>query len=314
MVPRHVRSSEAVPVTTAEAESSTLVGRPSSGTPLDFDALWRALPELRRRYREATPFPHVVLDDFLDCSAAARAAREFPTIEKFGWINYLHINERKYANNALGTWGAALQSVEAALTSLEFAQFLAQLTDRPGLFADPSMRGGGLHQSVTGGFLNIHSDFTVHPEHHSWRRRVNLLLYLNETWPPEYGGDLEFWDVDVRRCEHRIAPIGNRVVIFDTDQAFHGHPEPLRCPPGVARQSLALYYFTEEVDPVARSTEYRARPGDGPRTALIYLDRQALRVYDRVKRRFGLSDRSASSVLTSLHRLRRRAGASKVPD
>jgi hypothetical protein len=87
MVPRHVRSSEAVPVTTAEAESSTLVGRPSSGTPLDFDALWRALPELRRRYREATPFPHVVLDDFLDCSAAARAAREFPTIEKFGWVN-----------------------------------------------------------------------------------------------------------------------------------------------------------------------------------------------------------------------------------
>jgi hypothetical protein len=303
-----------VPVTSAEAESSAAFVARTTGTPLDFDALWRALPELRRRYRAAKPFRHVVLDDFLDDEIAAQAARDFPAIGTSGWINYLHINERKYANNAVCTWGSALQEVEAALTSLEFARFLAHLTDHPGLFADPSMRGAGLHQSVTGGFLNIHADFTVHPEHRSWRRRVNLLLYLNETWPPEYGGALEFWDGDVQRCERRIAPIGNRVVIFETDHAYHGHPEPLRCPPGVARQSLALYYFTEELAPVARSTEYRARPGDGPRAALIYLDRQALRVYDRIKRRFGLSDRSASSILTSLHRARRRVGSSAGSD
>jgi hypothetical protein len=295
-----------VPVTSAEAESSAAVAARPISSPLDFDALWRALPDLRRQYRVATPFRYVVLDDFLDCTTAARAAREFPPLGQSGWINYFHINETKYANNNVCTWGNSLQAVRAALTSLEFGQFLAQLTDHPGLFVDPSMRGGGLHQSVAGGFLNIHADFTVHPDHRGWRRRVNLLLYLNETWLPEYGGALEFWDTDVRRCEQRIAPIGNRVVIFETDHAYHGHPEPLRCPPGVARQSLALYYFTEERNPVARSTDYRARPGDGPRAALIYLDRQALRVYDRVKRRFGLSDKSAGSVLGSLHRLRRR--------
>jgi hypothetical protein len=313
MVPRHVRTSEVVHVT-AEAEWTAAIAPGPIGSALDFDALWRALPQLRRQYRAAKPFRHVVLDDFLDPTTAARAAAEFPGLESSGWINYLHINERKYANNDLCTWGSALRSVAGALTSFEFALFLSQLTDHPGLFADQTMRGGGLHQSLAGGFLNIHADFTVHPARRSWRRHVNLLLYLNEEWSPEYGGALEFWDADVQRCAQRIAPVGNRVVIFDTDHAYHGHPEPLRCPPGVARKSLALYYFTEEADPVARSTEYRARPGDGARAALIYLDRQALRVYDHLKRRFGLSDRGASSVLMSLHRARRRISAAEHHD
>jgi len=111
----------------------------------------------------------------------------------------------------------------------------------------------------------------------------------------------------MQRCVERVAPLGNRAVIFNTDaDSFHGHPEPLRCPPGVARQSMALYYFTAEDDPRVRSTEYRARPGEGPRSVLIYLDKQALRTYDRVKRRLGLSDDFASRALNRLRRLRPR--------
>ena len=39
----------------------------------------------------------------------------------------------------------------------------------------------------------------------------------------------------------------NRAVIFNiTDNAYHGHPEPLNCPDNKARYSMALYYFTED--------------------------------------------------------------------
>ena len=35
------------------------------------------------------------------------------------------------------------------------------------------------------------------------------------------------------------------VVIFNTtDFSYHGHPEPLKCPDGVMRNSLALYYYS----------------------------------------------------------------------
>ena len=54
----------------------------------------------------------------------------------------------------------------------------------------------------------------------------------------------------MRQCQRKIAPIGNRAVIFNTDRdSFHGHPEPMRCPDGTARCSLALYYFTIEDRP-----------------------------------------------------------------
>lgn len=275
---------------------------------LDLERLEAALPDLRARYAAAEPFPHIMLEDFLDPAVAQRAADEFPPVDPERWINYTHVNERKYGNTEPDTWGPTLQALAAELTSPGFVAFLEQLTGIEGLLVDEDFEGGGLHQSLAGGFLNVHADFTVHPHHRHWRRRVNLLVYLNREWDPEWGGDLELWTTDMQRCVERIAPIGNRAVIFNTDaDSFHGHPEPLRCPPEVARQSMALYYFTAEDAPMVRSTEYRARPGEGPRrSVMIYLDKQVLRTYDRVKRRLNLSDDFASRVLGRLRRLRPR--------
>jgi hypothetical protein len=165
---------------------------------------------------------------------------------------------------------------------------------------------------VAGGFLNIHADFTVHPRQRTWQRRVNLLLYLNETWQPEWGGDLELWSRDMQRCEEKIAPVGNRAVVFSTDpESYHGHPDPMRCPPGVARKSLALYYFTVEAAPVVRATHYRPRPGEGLRAVAITLDNLALRAYGAAKRRLGLSDRSVGRLLRRLDRVRHRRSSAR---
>jgi hypothetical protein len=96
-------------------------------------------------------------------------------------------------------------------------------------------------------------------------------------------------------------------LIFTTDgTSFHGHPEPMLCPEGMARRSLALYYFTVEDDPTVRSTDYRARPGDGARGILIFADKEILRAYDWVKRHLGISDQFASKLLSSRDRRRRK--------
>lgn len=281
----------------------------SALTALDLPGLESSLPDLRERYSAGAPFPHIVLDNFLRPATARRAVDEFPAIDSSHWIDYVHFNERKFANVDLRSWEPTLQRVAGALNSDRFVRFLSELTGIEGLLVDESMEGGGLHQSLTNGFLNVHADFTVHPGRPRWRRRVNLLLYLNSDWRMEYGGELELWSTDMKRCEKTIAPLENRVVIFNTDaDSFHGHPEPLRCPTGMARQSMAFYYFTDEDRPVVRSTEYRSRPGEGPRSVLIYLDKQVLRTYDRIKRRLGLSDRDISRILKPLSRLRRKPG------
>ena len=285
------------------AETVNEVQRPV----LDIDRLEASVTALHEKYRSASPYPHIVIDNFLEPWAAEQAIEEFPPLDPDQWNNYLHVNERKFSNTDPDTWGPTLRSILEELNSPRFVQFVGDLIGVDDLVADPGLEGGGLHQSTTGGFLNIHADFTVHPHMRNWQRRANILVYLNEDWKPEYGGDLEMWDADMKQCVKKVSPIANRVLIFSTDvDSFHGHPEPMRCPEGTARQSLALYYFSIEEDPLVRSTEYRARPGDGAHSLMIYADKQVLRAYDWIKRRLDLSDETASKILGYRDRFRRK--------
>ncbi|MHB1424845.1 MAG: 2OG-Fe(II) oxygenase [Gemmataceae bacterium] len=159
-----------------------------------------------------------------------------------------------------------------------------------------------------GGFLNIHADFTAHPHHRLWRRRVNVLLYLNENWPEEYGGHLEFWTKDMQRCFEKILPLFNRCVIFNADKdSFHGHPHPLACPSETTRKSIALYYYSaEEAPPVKLATNYRAKPGDGIKALFIFLDKKILSAYNHLKGALGINDDAVSKILRRLGKLWKR--------
>jgi hypothetical protein len=90
------------------------------------------------------------------------------------------------------------------------------------------------------------------------------LLYLSRNWAEEYGGHLELWNRDMTKCEAKVLPLFNHVLIFSTtDYTYDGHSDLLPCPPGMMRKSLTLYYFSngrpaEEVTG-ANSTLFQAR-------------------------------------------------------
>jgi hypothetical protein len=274
---------------------------------IDFDHLAAELDEKATAYRSARPFPHIVLDGVLRPAVFDKAASEFPGIRDEFWKGYLHVNETKYSNTEPDTWGDTLTAVAREFCSPEFVTYLEELTGIDGLMPDWTMDGGGLHQTKAGGHLNIHADFSTHHTHENWARRVNILLYLNEEWRDEWGGKLELWDKEMTFCQERVTPAGNRMLVFTTsDDSFHGHPDGLTCPEDVARRSMALYYFTEEDHVVRRSTNYRARPEDGWRRLAIGADRVALDLYDRAKRRLGVSDEKVQALMARLHRVRRK--------
>ncbi len=282
---------------------------------VDLASLRERLPELRGEYAAAHPFPHTVLDGVLTPEAFRAAVAEFPAIRDPFWKGYLHVNETKYANTSPDTWGPTLTAIAQEFVSEEFVAFLTELTGIEGLMADWSMDGGGLHQTLRGGHLNVHADFTTHHTHQDWARRVNILLYLNEEWAPQWGGELELWDRDMTRMAASVAPAGNRMLIFTTGvDTYHGHPDPLTCPPDMARRSMALYYFTAGTPARRISTNYRARPQDGTKKVAIWADKVAVDAYDRVKRRLGLSDDAVQSALARVSalgdaaRARRRGG------
>jgi len=272
-----------------------------------YDRWLPELPSLASRFRAAEPYPHVVLEQFLEPRLAEACLKEFPARGDKSWKNYTHVNERKFGRSDQGHFPPTLRALIAELNSARFLRWLEALTGIDGLIADDSLMGGGLHQSSSGGFLNVHADFTGHPHHERWRRRVNLLLYLNPSWQEAYGGQLELWDKQMTRPVQTVSPLMNRALIFNTDpDSFHGHPTPMTCPEEFVRRSVALYYFTDEKGSFsARSTEYRARPGDGARAVAIYLDKMVLRSYDKVKRTFRSSDDFASRLLRLLERGRK---------
>lgn len=265
-------------------------------------AKWETIAnEQAATYQQAHPFPYGQFENFLEPWAAKKAMESFPAVKDSGWIHYVHFNEKKHGLNKLDLIPSFLQEVIKELNSDEFVKHLSKLTGIDGLKADPNLEGGGLHQSQRGGFLNIHADFTVHPHKSNWRRRVNVLVYLNEGWEPDYKGDLELWTRDMKTCAVKVSPVFNRCVIFNTDEdSYHGLPDPIQCPEDMTRKSIALYYFTEEKETIRvsrRATNYKARPDDGFKKIFIYLDKQALSVYSWLKGKLGINDDFVSKVL-----------------
>jgi hypothetical protein len=274
---------------------------------IDVGSLTGDLDETSARYAAARPYPHIVLDDVLTPEAFAAAVQEFPGIRDPFWKGYLHVNETKYSNTLPDTWGSTLTAVAKEFVSPEFIAYLERLTGIEGLVPDWSMDGGGLHQTLRGGHLNIHADFSTHHTHANWARRVNILLYLNDEWHEEWGGQLELWDHDMTAVQGKVTPQGNRMFVFTTSHdSFHGHPDPLQCPEDVARRSMALYYFTQEEHTVRRATNYQARPDDGAKKVAIWADKKAVDLFDRAKRRLGVTDETAQRWLARVDRLRRK--------
>jgi Rps23 Pro-64 3,4-dihydroxylase Tpa1-like proline 4-hydroxylase len=132
--------------------------------------------------------------------------------------------------------------------------FLESLTGIHNLIGDPTFVGGGVHQTLSQGKLDIHADFNVHLNHDNIYRRINLLLYITPYWEDQWGGKLQLWEKDLSKSCIEIPPVFNRAVIFNTNSdSFHGHPKPMQCPPNVARRSLALYYYTDYAPDEARA-------------------------------------------------------------
>lgn len=223
----------------------------------DLNKLEKVADEYHTRFINAKPFPHVAIDNLLPDEALETVLEEFPGTKQIDWIDFYGGVQTKLASKTEEQMGPFTRFLMYQLNSATFIKFLEKLTGIEGLIPDPHFWGGGLHQIKPKGYLKLHTDFNFHPVL-KLDRRINLLVYLNKDWDESYGGQLELWDRDITRCEAKIMPLFNRIVVFNTnDYSFHGHPEPLACPPDRTRKSLALYYYSNgrPEHEVSRSSE-----------------------------------------------------------
>ncbi|MBX3017666.1 MAG: 2OG-Fe(II) oxygenase [Bdellovibrionaceae bacterium] len=205
---------------------------------------------LRKSFQDSAPFNHLVIDDFLDSQLASEVSSEFPEFSSPIWYSYENQIEDKRAMNSWDRFQKNTYRLFAYLNSPECLRELERITGIPELHPDVGLNGGGLHAHKRGGKLNVHLDYSIHPKL-ELERRLNLIIYLSPRWDASWGGGLQLWSHDAEneapgRCEKTVDNVFNRAVLFDTTQnSWHGLPDPLQCPEGVVRQSLAIYYLTD---------------------------------------------------------------------
>jgi hypothetical protein len=223
---------------------------------------------LRDRVRSATPFPFFAIDDFLDGEFAGRVEASFPSFEEALRIgrSFNAVNEkRKIQVTDSGQFPGPIAELNRALAGPEFLDLLSYVFEVPGLLADDELVGGGMHQTGARGHLDVHVDFNYIPER-QLHRRLNILIYLNKDWRPEWGGNVELWDRDVKVCHHSFAPVFNRCVVFATSEISYHGVTAVNCPEGRTRKSFAAYYYTREApagwDGREHSTVFKARPNE----------------------------------------------------
>ncbi|HTF90341.1 MAG TPA: 2OG-Fe(II) oxygenase [Planctomycetota bacterium] len=226
------------------------------------------LERLRHEFKTARPFPFIKIDDFLDPDFAREVAASYPSYEAASKLGkgFESANEHlKVQVTDSAQFPPAVRRLHDALASQEFLDALSFITGIPGLLADESMVGGGMHQTGPRGRLDVHIDFNYLREK-QLHRRLNILIYLNPVWDRAWGGSVELWDPEVKVCHQSLEPILNRCVIFETSEiSFHG-VEAVTCPPNTTRKSFAGYYYTAEAptswNGTTHDTVFRARPNE----------------------------------------------------
>ena len=218
--------------------------------------------ELAGEFRDASPFPLLLIEDFLDNETAEKLLAEFPAPDAMPKSRDYMFGD-KHELSSVAEQGPTCKEFYDSLMGEAFQSFISALTGKD-LFVDPAFHGGGFHQSGNGGFLDTHVDFNIHPMHPDWQRTLNVLLYLNKDWDESYDGRLliKARPEDEPRA---IEPLFNRGVIMVTDDhTFHGFRK-MTLPPGVTRKSIATYAYEKvpEGSTKARTTGWVPEAG-GP--------------------------------------------------
>lgn len=224
--------------------------------------------DLKAKCQNAPSFPHFYLDNFLEEIFANEVHDSFPSYSEAEQIgkSFSAVNEKKKIQiTDSNKFPPAIYKLHELLASKDFVDMVSDLMGINNLIADPTMLGGGIHETNSGGHLDVHVDFNYNEEL-DLHRRVNLLIYFNKDWHEEYGGYLDLWDKDVKSCLGSYAPVFNRIAGFATNEiSWHG-VTPLTCPADRMRKSFAVYYYTKEApagwDGVVHSTIFKARPSE----------------------------------------------------
>ena len=200
--------------------------------------------DLAQNYRDAKPYPHMVLDNYFRLPVLERIQNELVTED----VNFSQVfTDDLQKNKTISTGNAVpplISLVAAKFASPLMLRYLEGLTGLDHLIPDPYYNTdyGYYHIVGSGGILGSHVD---HSAHSSLKipHVLNLVVYLTPNWDERDGGSLYLYDASGKKVEKRILCRPNRAVIFAcTPTSYHG-VEPVAASCRRRRHSLYFAYY-----------------------------------------------------------------------
>jgi hypothetical protein len=208
------------------------------------EGLWN----LAKRFINAKPYPHLVMDGLFDPEWLDLIVAEFADIRRHDWNTSENPLEHRSGSRPDVRLPPATQAYFDLVYSGPFMRYLTQITGVANILPDPELWGGGMHEVPKGGHFEVHVDFQKHPRN-KLDNRFAMITYLNKNWPAKQGGALELWEPDMSRCAVSVLPEFGRTLLFRQSlRTPHGVVQPVSGPDGTVRRSVISYYYTNGVE------------------------------------------------------------------
>ena len=185
---------------------------------------YKDLSKYSNFFMESKPYPHIILDDFLDETFFSQLDIEnfikdptkgliFDTdLEKNKWTS----KNDKLSNN--------LKLIVNSLNSFDFINNLQTLSKIKELFSttEGNTALANYHEMYESGFLGTHVDHSSEPST-GLPHVLNIILYLSKNWEKKWGGETVLANHNGTKILKTIEYKPNRAVIFlHSPFTFHG--------------------------------------------------------------------------------------------
>ena len=210
---------------------------------------YKDLSKYESNFKNATPYPHLILDNFLDenffqnldlenLNINQEKGRSFNTdIEKNKWASK---NEILSIN---------LKSIINMLNDKFFLNNLFKISGIKELFATTKGNTAlaNYHEMYESGFLGTHVDHSSEPET-GFPHVLNIILYLSKKWEKSWGGSTILANHNGTKIDKLVEYVPNRAVIFlHTPFTFHGVTEIKNN--HNKRSTIYVDYYSKNNDP-----------------------------------------------------------------
>jgi hypothetical protein len=209
---------------------------------------YKSLSKLKNDFFNARPFPHIILDDFLDgnffklLTEILQQHNEILMGKNFS--SDVESNKSITTNSQLPV---LVSKIVDELNTQNWVDNFKKLTGIETLVASKS-KLANYHEMECGGILGPHVDHSSEPNL-GLPHVLNIIIYISSDWEVDFGGSTIFFNPTGVEAKSKVEYIPNRAVIFlHTPYSFHG-VDRLKDNGDIKRKTLYIDYYSESITP-----------------------------------------------------------------